>query len=89
MGYIFILSLTDELAIQDVNPYSAFIFIEIANNTYTGAFLTETQNISVHFQQCEKLVKAVPVLTLGRPHEFGKMKEVIGLITSYVSALPE
>ena len=80
LGCIFILSVSDNVALQQLNPYSAFI--EIANNTYTGAFLEQTDNVGAHFKHCEQLLRSVPVFTLSRPHDFSRMPEIVDLITS-------
>ena len=83
LGCIFILGTGESVLVQEVNPYSAFI--EIADNTYTGAFLKETDSVGVHFELCERLVKAVPVLRLSRPHDFGRMQEIIEMVTRTAS----
>jgi hypothetical protein len=84
IGCIFILAMSDSVSLQELNPYSAFI--EIANNTYTGAFLRETENVGAHFKLCEQLVKSVPVSTLSRPHDFTRMSEIVDLITNAASS---
>ena len=84
LGCIFVLAMSDEITLQELNPYSAFI--EIANNTYTGAFLKETDNIGDHFKLCEQLVKKVPVSTLSRPHDFTRMSEIVDMVTSAASS---
>ena len=86
LGCIFILSVSDNVALQQLNPYSAFI--EIANNTYTGAFLEQTDNVGAHFKHCEQLLRSVPVFTLSRPHDFSRMPEIVDLITSFSAFKP-
>ena len=80
VGCIFVLEMGDEVVIRELNAYSAFI--EIARNTYTGAFLAETDNLGGHFGHCEKLVKAVKIFGLSRPHDFDRIAEITEAVVS-------
>ena len=82
LGGIFILSVGDEISLTELNPYTAFM--EIANNTYTGAFLKETGSIETHFKVCQKLVRSVPVRSLVRPHDYDRSEEIVDLIARSV-----
>ncbi len=81
LSRIFILTEDDELGIERLNPPESFI--EIVRNTYLNRYIRAFGQTTEHFQQCESVVKAVPMFKLKRPHDFGKLSQVADLIENF------
>jgi hypothetical protein len=85
VGCVFVLDNGSSVEVDEMDPIAAFM--GLARNTYTAAFLAETDNVKTHFQLCQRLVRSVPVYRLVRPHSFAEMPDVIKLLLS--TALPK
>jgi hypothetical protein len=68
-----------------VNPADAFI--ELTKHSYLNRFLKAMKCQGEHFQQCQKLVRSIPVVKLNRPHDFSAMNEVCLLLENHAHAL--
>ena len=71
---IYILTIDDEIAIEDLKPAEAFI--ELTRNTYLNRYLGATGRDQNHFRACEAVVRSVPMFRLRRPHDFRLLPEV-------------
>lgn len=73
-----ILSVDGKINVNKLDPVESFI--EIVRNTYMNRYLNALELTSLHFSQCEKIVKAIPVFNLQRPHDFETLDQVAELV---------
>lgn len=81
---VYVLAEGDSVSLEALGPASAFI--ELATHSFLNRYLQAMDCLETHFQQCESLVRTVPMWRLRRPHDFAYMDEVCSLIESNVRA---
>lgn len=79
---IYVLSEGEDVGLEQFGDASAFI--ELTRHTYVNRYLKALDAESKHFQQCQQLVKELPVWRLDRPHDFSVMNSVCELIENNV-----
>lgn len=85
LGCIFVLNVDSETNIKKMSPASAFI--EITRHTYLNRFIGAMENTADHFNDCQTIIKSIPVFELNRPHDYSQMQKVITLLEDHASSL--
>ena len=75
---VYILSDNETVSLEAVAPAAAFI--ELTKHSFLNRFLNAMKNQQEHFEQCQKVVRSVPVQKLNRPREFAVMNQVCSLL---------
>lgn len=80
---LFIIEEGQDLTIERVDFPSSFI--EITKNSFMNRYLFETGSNKRHFEQVNKLLKAVPVFKLRRPKIYDLLPEVAAMVERHIS----
>ncbi|HEX6127379.1 MAG TPA: hypothetical protein VFZ23_18555 [Pyrinomonadaceae bacterium] len=86
LSSIFVLAESEDIGLRQLGQAAAFI--EVTRHTFVNRYLRALDEESKHFQQCQQLVKTLPVWMLSRPHDFTVIHEVCSLIEDHVRNNP-
>lgn len=82
---VYILAEDADISLSKLNPAAAFI--ELTKHSFVKKFLSAMKSRQEHFQQCERLVRSIPIMRLGRPHDFAVIDEVCRRVEDHARRL--
>lgn len=85
LACIFVLATDDGFGIRELGKVPAFL--ELTRHTFLNHYLEALNAQTQHFFQCQRLLNAVPVFELKRPHRFDEMADVIAAVENQVAEL--
>lgn len=78
LSRIYVLKTAGAESIQTLPPQQRFV--ELVRHSYVAALLQPTGESAAHFRQVVELAGRVPVLSLRRPRELSRLKQVAALV---------
>lgn len=85
LSAVYVLVESTTISLEVLNPAAAFV--ELIKHSFLKRFLNAMNAQREHFHQCERLVRSVPIVSLGRPHDFAVIDEVCRQVENDASSL--